>query len=150
MKCARSPLEVKMKYWGWHRVHTYRQASAWLAWRNRLVVIVHIFLNVAADTQLLPVSPKCFQTPAVSCLHSCLFWVGFTWTFCEIPLEKNRSFSSHASTSYRCSQLMALGFCFSGSFWKAQPITAAHLFASWQEVKKKKKRLSSKAAAFAF
>lgn len=36
------------------------------------------FLNVAADTQLLPVSPKCVHTPEVSSLYSCLFRMGFT------------------------------------------------------------------------
>lgn len=98
-------------------VHTHQQTCAWLGWWNQLAVIVHIFLQLAVDTQLLPVSPKYFQTPAVSCLHSCSFHLSLPETFKKIAGEKQK-FAHLLYILLLHSQLMSLGFCFSGSFEK--------------------------------
>lgn len=137
---TRSPLEGKMKYLGWHRVRTYRQTSPWLARRNQLVGIVHIFFNVAADTQLLPLSPKCFQTPAVSCLHSCLFCGCFVLPETFVKFRWRKTEGSHLMQILSTTLVSWwLGLLFFRKFLRgATNHGCTSVFASWQEVKKKK------------
>lgn len=107
-------------------VHTHQQTCAWLGWWNQLAVIVHIFLQLAVDTQLLPVSPKYFQTPAVSCLHSCSFHLSLPETFKKNCRRKTEVCSSPVhSTSAQSADVS--GLLFFRKFWKRGNQSLRHI-----------------------
>lgn len=104
------------------------------------------FPSCCRHTALLGQSQVLPDTSSFPSLHSCLFCVGFApETFVKLRWRK-----TEVSHLKRVPYLIAAvvswwlrAFCFSGSFWKEEPIIAAQLFASWEEVKKKRRKKTS-------